>query len=67
MSDRIASFLFDYATVLMPVVIVLSAIAAVFLLRRWPGGLLRRAGRVILLVIGRQSYERLSKAIESEL
>ena len=51
MGDQVASFLFDNAILLMPVVIVLSAIAAVFLLRRWPHGLFRRAGRVILLVI----------------
>src|SRR5258706_14052528 len=51
MGERVACFLFDYAIVLMPVVIVLSAIAAVFLVRRWPGGLFRRVGRVLLLVV----------------
>ena len=51
MADRVASFFFDRAIVLMPVMILLCAAGAALLLRRWPRGILRRAGRAILIVV----------------
>lgn len=50
MSDRIASFLFDNAIVLMPAVLVLSAIAVTLAVRRWPRTLLRRAASTLLIL-----------------
>ena len=51
MADRIASFLFDHATVLMPAIVVCSLAAAfIQLVRRWPRGLFRRAAAAMLLL-----------------
>jgi thiol-disulfide isomerase/thioredoxin len=50
MGDRVASFLFDRAIVLVPILIALSAIAVILLVRRWPRGVLRRMGSALLII-----------------
>jgi len=51
MTDRIAGFLFDHATVLMPIAILLSGIVVALIVRRWPRGFLRRAAGALALVV----------------
>src|SRR5213594_2177012 len=36
MADRVASFLFDNATLLAPAIVLVCALAIAFLIRRWP-------------------------------
>lgn len=50
MADRIAGFVFEHATVLLPLIALLCATAIVVLVRRWPRGWLRRAGSAILVL-----------------
>ena len=51
MGDRIASFLFDNAVVLMPATILASLLAITFIARLWPKRIWQRAGAVMLLLI----------------
>ena len=51
MADRIASFLFDNAIVLVPLLVALCAVAIVFLVRLWPRGFFRRAGASLLILV----------------
>ena len=50
MADRVASFLFDSATVLVPSLVLLSAIAIAYLIRHWPKRIWRRITTVTALL-----------------
>lgn len=50
MADQVASFLFDSATVLMPALVLLSAIAIAYLIRHWPKRIWRRVTTVAALL-----------------
>jgi len=49
MGDTVASFLFERAVVLMPVVILLGIAAVVVLLRRWPRVIWKRFASVLVI------------------
>src|SRR5947209_15126918 len=49
MGDNVASFLFERAVVLMPVIILLGIAAAVLLVRRWPRVIWKRFASVFVI------------------
>jgi cytochrome c biogenesis protein CcmG/thiol:disulfide interchange protein DsbE len=51
MTDRIASFLFDYAVVLMPGAVLLGGFVVTLVVRRWPRGFLRRTACTLLIIV----------------
>jgi len=51
MADRIASFLFDNATLLMPAIVLLCLGAIAFVVRRWPRTALRRVAATVPVIV----------------
>ena len=51
MADRIASFLFEHALMLMPAAILLGVAALFLLVRRWPRTLGRRFASALLMAV----------------
>ncbi len=60
MADRIASFLFDNATLIMPAVVIACLAVIVFLARKWPKRLWPRAAALVvsLLLISVAAFAR---------